>query len=56
MLSHIVDVGKEPPIAYISRTLPLAEKHYSQLEKEALAIVFTVKKFHRYLMGRHFTI
>ena len=56
VLSHIVDNGKERPIAYISRTLSAAEKHYSQLEKEALAIIFTVKKFHCYLIGRHFTI
>ena len=56
VLSHIVDSGKERPIAYISRTLSAAEKHYSQLEKEALAIIFAVKKFHRYLIGRHFTI
>ena len=56
ILSHVVDGGKERPIAYISRTLSAAEKHYSQLEKEALAIIFAVKKFHRYLIGRHFTI
>ena len=56
VLSHVVDDGKERPIAYISRTLSPAEKHYSQLEKEALGIVFAVKKFNRYLMGRHFTI
>ena len=56
VLSHVVDGGKERPIAYISRTLSAAEKHYSQLEKEALAIIFAVKKFHRYLIGRHFTI
>ena len=46
VLSHIVDGNLERPVAYISRTLSAAEKHYSQLEKEALAIVFTVKKFY----------
>ena len=56
ILSHVVDGGKERPIAYISRTLSAVEKHYSQLEKEALAIIFVVKKFHHYLIGRHFTI
>ena len=50
VLSHIVDGGKERPIAYISRTLSAAEKYYSQLEKEALAIIFVVKKFHCYLI------
>ena len=56
VLSHIVDGTNERPIAYTSRTLSPAEKHYSQLEKEALAIVFAVKKFHLYLFGRHFII
>ena len=49
VLSHVVNGGKERPIAYISRTLSAAEKQYSQLEKEALAIIFAVKKFHCYL-------
>ena len=44
----------EKPIAYASRTLSPAEKGYSQLEKEGLACVYGVKKFHEYLFGRMF--
>ena len=56
VLSHIMDDGQEHPVAYASRTLTPAEKNYSQLEKEALGVVFAVKKFHNYLFGRHFII
>ena len=56
VLAHKFADGSERPIAFASRTLATAEKKYSQLEKEGLAIVFAVKKFHQYLSGRHFTI
>ena len=46
VLSHKMDNGEERPVAFASRTLNPAEKKYSQLEKEGLAIIFAVKKFH----------
>ena len=49
VLSHIMEDGSEKPIAYASRSLAPAEKKYAQLEKEGLAIVFGVRKFHQYL-------
>ena len=56
VLSHVFEDGREKPIAYTSRTLNPAEKRYSQLEKEGLAIVSGIKKFHNFLYGRHFII
>ena len=44
------------PICYASRTLSPTEKNYSQLDKEALSIIFGVTRFQQYLFGRHFTI
>lgn len=56
MLSHIKPDGAERPIAYASRTLSKAEQNYAQIEREALAIVFGVRKFHQYLYGNKFTL
>ena len=51
VLSHTMEDGTERPVAYASRTLTPAEKNYSQLEREGLAIIFGIKKFHNYLYG-----
>ncbi|XP_075743691.1 uncharacterized protein LOC142802112 [Rhipicephalus microplus] len=48
--------GMPKPIGFRSRTLTAAEKNYSQLEREALALVFGVTKFRDYLLGRQFTL
>ena len=55
VISHITDAG-ERPIEFVSRTLSKAERNYSQIEKEALAIVWSVKKFHRYIYAREFDL
>lgn len=45
VLSHVDSEGIERPIAFASRTLSKAEKNYAQVEKEALSIIFGVRKF-----------
>ncbi len=50
-----MDDGLEHPIGFASRTLTPAESRYSQLDKEALAIIVGVKHFHQYIYGRKFT-
>ncbi|KAG8172839.1 hypothetical protein JTE90_002920 [Oedothorax gibbosus] len=56
VLSHLLPNGKEAPVAYYSRTMTKTERNYSQTDKEALAILAGVKKFHSYLLGRRFKI
>ena len=50
VISHVIN-GKERPIAFSSRTLTSAEKSYAQIEKEALSIIFGVRRFHKFLYG-----
>ncbi|XP_065224383.1 uncharacterized protein K02A2.6-like [Planococcus citri] len=54
VLSHRIN-GDERPIAYASRSLTKAEKNYSQLDREALAVYWGAKKFFYYIYGRPFT-
>ena len=40
-------------MAYASRALTATESRYAQIEKELLAIVYSLEKFHQYTFGRH---
>ncbi|KAJ8888987.1 hypothetical protein PR048_008481 [Dryococelus australis] len=53
--SHIID-GSKDPIAFASRSLTAAEQNYSQLDREALATVFTANHFFQYLFGSQFKL
>ena len=42
------------PIICISRRLSKAERNYSQTQREALAVIWAVKRLHKYLFGNKF--
>ena len=45
-IHHKLPEGSRKAVAHASRSLLPAEKQYSQIEKEALVIIFVVTKFH----------
>lgn len=56
VLSHHFPDRQEAPITFFSRTLSSVERNYSQLDKEALAAITVVKRFHEYVYGRSFEL
>ena len=48
--------GSLHPVMFASRKLLDRETRYSTIERECLAVVWAVDKFHRYLFGRHFVV
>ena len=55
VLSQEVE-GVERVVAFWSRQLNKAERNYSTIEREALAVVAGIKEFFPYLYGRPFTV
>ena len=47
---------KGHPLAFINKALSVAHQGLSAYDKEMMAILFAVKKWHYFLVGRHFII
>ncbi|XP_030578703.1 uncharacterized protein K02A2.6-like [Archocentrus centrarchus] len=50
----LMQMGK--PVAFASRALTKTEQGYAQIEKEFLAMVFGLEKFHQYTYGHKVTV
>ncbi|XP_053681612.1 uncharacterized protein K02A2.6-like [Sabethes cyaneus] len=55
-ISHRFPDGSMRVIQHASRSLAPAERNYSQPDREGLAIIFAVTKFHRMIFGRKFRL
>ncbi|CAL8133199.1 unnamed protein product [Orchesella dallaii] len=55
VLCNTID-GVDRPIAFASKLLKKAERHYHIYEKEAFALIFGHRKFREFLEGQKFTI
>lgn len=55
-ISHKFPDGAIKVVQHASRALTSAEQAYSQPDREGLAIIYAVTKFHKMLYGRHFLL
>ncbi|KAJ1205919.1 hypothetical protein NDU88_001339 [Pleurodeles waltl] len=56
VLSQTNDDGLDQPVAFISRRLLAREQRWSAIEREAFAVVWSLKKLRPYLFGTHFVV
>ena len=56
VITQITADGTERPIAYASGSLTKSERNYSVIEKDALAVIFGIRKFQQFLYDRKFTL
>lgn len=56
VLSQVNESGEEHPVVFLSRKLLPREVAYATIEKECLALVWSLQKLQSYLYGRDFTI
>src|SRR5262249_10789238 len=43
-------------VSFQARSLTPAERSYSATKRELLAVIYALKKFHRFIWGSHFTL
>lgn len=52
----LIENGVCKPIQFVSCTLSPSERNYAQVQREAYAVIFAVRRFHKFLYGRKFMI
>lgn len=55
-IMHRFADGTLHPVMFVSESFNSAERNYPQIQREAAALIFTVKRFHKYLYGRKFEL
>ena len=55
-MSDITPDGQENPILFSSQIMTSSGCNYLQIETKILSLVYGVKKFHRYLFRRQYTL
>jgi hypothetical protein len=50
------EIGRDLPIAFARRICKNAERNYSTTDREMAVVVWAVKQFWPYVLGRHFSI
>lgn len=48
--------GRVKAVFHMSKTLTETQRNYSQIEKEALALITTIERFRKFVYGRHFIL
>lgn len=51
-----IEGGKERLVHFAAKALTAAQKNYSQIDKEAAAIIFGIMKFYDYVYGQQFIL
>ncbi|XP_053667818.1 uncharacterized protein K02A2.6-like [Anopheles marshallii] len=55
-ISHRMSDGSLKVVQHAARALTKAEVNYSQPDREGLAVIYAITKFHRMIFGRKFTL
>ena len=56
-LGAVLCQGKdEKPVMYVSRSLAVHERKYSQIEREGLCIIFAFERLRHFLLGKRFKL
>ncbi|VDD81938.1 unnamed protein product [Mesocestoides corti] len=56
VIAHVFPDGTQKAIMHASRLLTTTGQLYGQIEKEALALVFAVHRFHKLIYGRRLNL